>query len=70
MKINLSDRIDIDENKFCLSNDIPSPKKNNALNFPFKSYLLIQPLTTITSRKIFSILLMSVLSIIVCYERN
>ena len=36
-------RIDIDENKFCLSIDILSIK-NNTLNFPLKSYLLIYDL--------------------------
>ena len=36
-----TDRIDIDENKFCLSIDILSPKKYHTLNFPLKPYLLI-----------------------------
>ena len=45
-----TDRIDIDENKFFLSIDILSPK-NNTLNLPLKSYLLIYWLSfqTLTS---------------------
>ena len=45
-----TDRIDIDENKFFLSTDILSPK-NNTLNLPLKSYLLIYWLSfqTLTS---------------------
>ena len=45
------DRIDINENKFCLSIDILSKKKSNTLNVPLKSYPLMYwlPFQTLTS---------------------